>query len=399
MGRASPIEDPEACIYGYGAVRFLTNALVSSSIPSPKMCNGTVGSGAANANTHKTLGCRLARHGVIPLMILHLKMINEAVSDLLDNHNDCFSLSCHSLIVQGATAKLSGPPLHALYQLSGAFRALSQVPLSDFQSAAGDNSHHDSGQQPNDTAKYSQSRLNRTDDKSNTTESNQNTVNNSFPMIREMEDDDALDNQLDLAGPHLIRSAEICIGEIEVQTNIIRTLSVLSEQDKCCDAIAEMSARLGILLGPGPMPPSHPKINTNKAVPVIPEKTLGVLSRIGYILGNIMARSDSARVQFYNNDVAMEYLLANLEVYSTERFTWRRASVDGSLNENDTVVDVVIKLIRVIANMSVNPEVGYGLANYQPLGSVLLSLLLTINKFKFNFVSVFSFFTFHIRVI
>lgn len=71
IGRASPIEDPEACIYGYGAVRFLTNAIVSSS--------GSNGN-AADRKKHKTLGRRLARHGVVPLMVLHLQIVNEAVS-------------------------------------------------------------------------------------------------------------------------------------------------------------------------------------------------------------------------------------------------------------------------------------------------------------------------------
>lgn len=58
-------------------------------------------------------------------------------------------------------------------------------------------------------------------------------------------------------------------------------------------------------------------------------------------------------------------------------------SADG---DNDTVADVLIKLIRVIANMSVNAEVGYGLGMRPPLGSVLLTLLLTMNKQKSHLV-------------
>lgn len=77
LGRASPIEDPEACIYGYGAVRFLANASVS---PSSAVGNRTSAKDSQMAvNKHKTLAQRLARHGAIPLMILHLQMINETV--------------------------------------------------------------------------------------------------------------------------------------------------------------------------------------------------------------------------------------------------------------------------------------------------------------------------------
>lgn len=201
------------------------------------------------------------------------------------------------------------------------------------------------------------------------------------------------DIQLDLAGPHLVRAAEICIDEPEVQADIIRTLSVLSEQDKCCDAIADMAARLGILIGQART--GARSVNGNEsAIKPIPERSIGVLSRIGYILGNIMARSDSARLQFFDNDVAMECLLSNLEMFATSRFSLKRRATDAgdgsdeAADGGDTVVDVLIKLIRVIANMSINPAVGLGLAGANPLGSVMLTLLLTINKFKCNFVSV-----------
>lgn len=110
------------------------------------------------------------------------------------------------------------------------------------------------------------------------------------PAICETSDDEVIDSQLDLAGPHLVRAAEICVDEMEVQSNLIRTLSILSEQDKCCDILAEMSARLGILMGPCPMKAQGK--NT-----IVQMKPLGMLSRIGYIIGNIMAKSDAARIQ------------------------------------------------------------------------------------------------------
>lgn len=78
LGRASPIDDAEACIYGYGAVRFLANAVVSENP------NGRRSSMPTNASMkrHKTLSCRLIQHGAIPLLCLHLQMINEAVKIL-----------------------------------------------------------------------------------------------------------------------------------------------------------------------------------------------------------------------------------------------------------------------------------------------------------------------------
>lgn len=59
----------------------------------------------------------------------------------------------------------------------------------------------------------------------------------------------------------------------------------------------------------------------------------------------------------------MEYLLNVLEQLNNRSPT--------SL----ALLDAQIKLIRVVANMSVNPEVGAGLGNVRSLGSVLLELL------------------------
>lgn len=81
----------------------------------------------------------------------------------------------------------------------------------------------------------------------------------------------------------------------------------------------------------------------------------------------------------------MEYLLTTLECHARNPFMLvSRKSTDG---DNDTVHDVLIKLIRVIANMSVNAEVGCGLGARPQLGNILLALLLTINKCKTNLVS------------
>lgn len=68
-------------------------------------------------------------------------------------------------------------------------------------------------------------------------------------------------------------------------------------------------------------------------------------------------------LQYFQNDVAMEYLLNVLEQLNNRSPT--------SL----ALLDAQIKLIRVVANMSVNPEVGAGLGNVRSLGSVLLELL------------------------
>lgn len=162
LGNASPLDEPEACIYAYGCIRFLTassaqdrddalNRNWAAGLEEPLLPATiaavtalTSASDLRKLNGQQTLVSRLARHGAVDLMILHLQMLNEA----------------------GATRRLNGPPLHTLYQLSAALRALADV------------------------AKQQQ----------------------------------RLQLQLQMACPHLIRAAEVSMGELEVQANVVRTL-------------------------------------------------------------------------------------------------------------------------------------------------------------------------------
>ena len=297
LGKVTPTADgdPEAAIYGYGAIRFLAtaNSNTLNSKKSEKLDSGKT----IKISKHKSLAYRLVKHGIIQLMIVHLQILNEF----------------------GSTAKLCGQPLHALYQLSGALRVLSGSPI------------------------FAQ------------------IINLRHSRASSIDEEDT---HLEIAGKHLVRSAEICMEEIEVQTNIVRTLSILSEIGTCCEYISGDAGRLGILFG-------SLVFNCHG----MPEKPLGIISRLGYILGNIMARHDEARVEFFNNDAAMEYVLNTLEFYSNQRF-------DIKDNNGDSVMDVLIKLIRVIANMSVNAEVGFGLGLRAPLGVVLLNILLEAKEIK-----------------
>lgn len=296
MGKVTPTADgdPEAAIYGYGAIRFLATA--NSNTLNKKTENAE--SKTIKVSKHKSLAYRLVKTGIIQLMIVHLQILNEF----------------------GSTAKLCGQPLHALYQLSGALRVLSGSPI------------------------FAQ------------------IINMRHSRASSIDEEDT---HLEIAGRHLVRAAEICMDEIEVQTNIVRTLSILSDVEICCEYMAGDAGRLGILFGPI-------AFNYENGMP---EKPLGIISRLGYILGNIMARHDEARLDFFNNDAAMEYVLNTLEFYSNQNFDIRNSN-------GDSVIDVLIKLIRVIANMSVNSEVGYGLGLRPPLGVVLLNILLEAKEIQ-----------------
>lgn len=383
LGRASPLDDPEACIYGYGAVRFLANASIATPKDTATTTTTTtttsappapaIGS-AHNRIRQKTIAYRLARHGAVQLMVLHLQMLNES----------------------GANAKLAGPPLHAMFQLAGALRVLAKTPslcrphaLAEHAAA---NVRHNrppclfsSGTtiQPTASGKSSLSSLASSSSLSST----------SAPQILELYEDHGDDIQLHLACGHLVRAGEVCIGADEVQTNVVRTLSVLSELPSCATALADYAPRLGVLLGPCDGAPTHraPRQWSHGAL-VLPV-------RLGYALGNVMAAEDRARLLFFNNDVAMEYLVQALDWYAQQNIVkvasasatsvtvqTSKSKADASAGAGDTVLDVLVKLVRVVANMSVNSEVGYGLGVRPGLGSILLRLLQIVNGVKAQLV-------------
>lgn len=64
----------------------------------------------------------------------------------------------------------------------------------------------------------------------------------------------------------------------------------------------------------------------------------------------------------------MEYLQRVLEIYSKLPL-----SLHNSLG--DSVIDALVKIIRVVANMSVNAEVGMALGRNDPLQLIFLQLL------------------------
>lgn len=54
LGRSSPLDDAEACVYGYGSVKFLT--------------------------MNQKLLDKIQALGILQLMVLHLKIVNNAVT-------------------------------------------------------------------------------------------------------------------------------------------------------------------------------------------------------------------------------------------------------------------------------------------------------------------------------
>ncbi|XP_014251201.1 armadillo repeat-containing protein 2 [Cimex lectularius] len=245
LGRASPIDDAEACIYGYGALKFLT--------------------------MNQQLLLVALRLGILDLMVLHLKIVNNARLELL---------------------AIPEQTSHAMFQLTGTLRnvASEEITLSHFVKTG--------------------------------------------------------------AIGQLCTSMELFSADLDLVSNLARTISILSTHNECCDSIIMHE-------------------NSFRSIIKIFNKYPGrqdIIVRFAYALGNIIAKSESARYKLYKEPGSMTAILNILENYLDKDLEQMKKSGLNSLKQNSpewasdgSIEDVIIKMIRIVANMSMNYDVGIGM--------------------------------------
>ncbi|PNF40949.1 hypothetical protein B7P43_G08853 [Cryptotermes secundus] len=249
LGSASPLEDAESCVYGYGALKFLT--------------------------MNNVLLAKVLKLGILELMVLHMKMVN--------------------------TARLEGSRIpeqtsHALFQLTGALR-----------NVAGEEE--------------------------------------VFPQFVSTG-----------AVNELCRAMDVFSSDLDVISNISRTLSIISTHDDCCMSIVSYG-------------------NIFKIFVRLLQKYPGrqdIVVRLGYALGNLMASSDIARTKFFNEDGAVASMLNLLSIYLDKDLqmlgsTDSHSELNSDAGSSGSVEDVMVKMVRILANMSINPMVGSSLTCTSPV--------------------------------
>lgn len=85
-----------------------------------------------------------------------------------------------------------------------------------------------------------------------------------------------------------------------------------------------------------------------------------------------MEKFDHARLDFFSNDLVLRYVLELIHFFSNQAY-------DIQNSNGDTVADVLIKYVRIIANISVNNEVGFFLNTKPLLGEALLNILKNVD--------------------
>ncbi|KAF5303070.1 hypothetical protein FQR65_LT08399 [Abscondita terminalis] len=294
LGRSSPLDDGEACVYGYGSVKFLT--------------------------MNSELLRKILDLGILHLMVLHIKIINHAQQEKtsIPEHTE-----------------------HALFQLTGALRNLAadEMVYQDFISTE--------------------------------------TI---F---------------------QLCQTLDLFSSNLDIVSNISRTMSTISMNDDCCDKICEYNGISKIFIKLFGKYPGNEEI----------------IVRLAYTLGNVLAKLDSSRIKYYQENDSITCLINLWKVYLERTLKNCSLKFDNDYEIGSNTEDVMIKIIRVIANIAINTDIGkamndlYGLQLIDEFLKVLisnpfkkneeliLSVLSTLNNLSYYYSADFDKDIFHIKQI
>uniref|UniRef100_A0A8C5JT84 Armadillo repeat containing 2 n=1 Tax=Junco hyemalis TaxID=40217 RepID=A0A8C5JT84_JUNHY len=165
------------------------------------------------------------------------------------------------------------------------------------------------------------------------------------------------------AVPQLCVALEQRSGDKDLCIWIVSVLSKLSTYNDFCAALADCSRCYIVFLA-----------LLNKY-----QKQQDLVIRIIFILGNLTARNDQSREQFFKEKGSVNTLTSLFQTYyelDLNAPTWHHDRKGKSQPKYPSEAeDVLIKLIRVLANLSIHPRVGAALAAAHPLVGLLVTVL------------------------
>ncbi|XP_057877380.1 armadillo repeat-containing protein 2 isoform X2 [Melospiza georgiana] len=165
------------------------------------------------------------------------------------------------------------------------------------------------------------------------------------------------------AVPQLCVALEQRSGDKDLCVWIVSVLSKLSTYNDFCAALADCSRCYIVFLA-----------LLNKY-----QKQQDLVIRIIFILGNLTARNDQSREQFFKEKGSVNTLTSLFQTYyelDLNAPTWHHDRKGKSQPKYPSEAeDVLIKLIRVLANLSIHPRVGAALAAAHPLVGLLVTVL------------------------
>ncbi|XP_071492029.1 LOW QUALITY PROTEIN: armadillo repeat-containing protein 2-like [Diadema antillarum] len=167
---------------------------------------------------------------------------------------------------------------------------------------------------------------------------------------------DFLANKI-IAGLCEIRSS--IAGDGDLMMHVSRILSKLTLNNDCTAVLAEHPTAFQSLLS---LLGKHPERND-------------LVVRVAFVLGNLTARNDDCRYCLFNTESAMETLQGSIRRYFAKDLRESHSEPVGDTEPDGSTEDVMIKLIRVVANLSINPDIGPLIAANETCVDLLMQVL------------------------
>ncbi|XP_023398793.1 armadillo repeat-containing protein 2 [Loxodonta africana] len=164
--------------------------------------------------------------------------------------------------------------------------------------------------------------------------------------------------------PDLCTVTEQYLDDKDVCNNIARIFSKLTSYHDCCAALANYSRCYALFLN-----------LINKY-----QKKQDLVIRIVFILGNLTAKNNQAREQFFKEKGCIRTLFSLFQTFHKLDLNSRKQVGDGGAQakpqrQPSGVEDVLIKLTRVLANIAIHPHIGPALAAKPQVVGLLLTTL------------------------
>ncbi|NWI16700.1 ARMC2 protein, partial [Crypturellus soui] len=164
--------------------------------------------------------------------------------------------------------------------------------------------------------------------------------------------------------PELCVALEQRVNDVDVCTYIARILSKLSSYNDFCAALADCSRCYVLFLA---------LLNKH-------QKKQDLVVRIVFILGNLTAKNNQACEQFFKEKGSVNTLISLFQTYhkldvNAEKKNCEKGEEKKNPKHPSEAEDVLMKLIRVLANLSVHPSVGTALAAAHPVAELLVTVL------------------------
>ncbi|CAN0226799.1 unnamed protein product [Lampetra fluviatilis] len=143
-----------------------------------------------------------------------------------------------------------------------------------------------------------------------------------------------------------------------VCTNVLRTFSKVTDRSEGCRELAAVDSSPNILIA---------------LLHKFPRKQ-DLVVRVCYTLGNLAARSEAVRERLWRHGSCLDVLL-HVYALQLQRQPDTGAVASHSVTCSHLAEDVLVKLLRVLANLSLHPGMGAALASHPRCIQLLISTL------------------------